>query len=92
MSETIIQLTGQLISLCLDPAGSKLRVREGSWEVLVSLALYHGIAPLLWWELKDRDLPAEVRAQLKTLYTANLIRNQELKTEQERVLAAPVFS
>jgi hypothetical protein len=58
-----------------------------SWENLISLAIHHGVAPLLWLNLKELNLPEEIRLQLRAVYVANQLRNRALRAEQEAVLA-----
>lgn len=82
------QRTRQLVSLCLTPAVSERPASREFWEELLSLALHHGVAPLLWSRLKDQELPRQVRSRLAGIYAANLVLNRALKAEQEKVLAA----
>ena len=88
MSKANLLAIRQLVSLCLDPAGTPRPADPESWEELVSLALYHGVAAFLGLKLNNLGVPQPVRARLRALYLTNLVRNQEMKAEQEKVLAA----
>ncbi len=88
LSRADLQATRELVSLCLDPTGTELATKRECWDELLPLALYHGVAPLLWSRLKNQELAHPVRVRLAGLYTANLVRNQQLKAQQEKVLAA----
>jgi hypothetical protein len=78
----------QLIALCVQPEDSSLPADDADWNALLPLALAHGVAPLLHVNLKNRDLPDPIRAQLRALYVWNSIRNEVLLTEQTRLTAA----
>ncbi len=61
-----------------------------NWEVVLESAFWHGIAPLLYNNLKDTQenhlIPREIMAQLRTAYHGNLARNMYLYTELKRIL------
>ena len=85
------QLTQQLVTVCFGPAPVKAELpsQGEGWDELIELALYHGVAPMLWTNLEVRaDLPESVRGRLAALYASNLTRNLALKREQETVRAA----
>jgi hypothetical protein len=53
----------------------------------VALAVFHGVAPLLWVRSREANLPAAVREQLRVLYATCTMRNEALAAETERILA-----
>ena len=56
------QLTQQLVTICFAPAEGELPSPGEGWDELIELALYHGVAPMLWTNLNVRaDLPESVR-------------------------------
>src|SRR3989304_7122244 len=61
-----------------------------NWEEVLESAFWHGIAPLLYNNLKDIQeshlIPREVMAQLRTAYHGNLARNMYLYAELKRIL------
>ena len=60
------------------------------WKEFLSSAFWHGVAPLVYRNLKDLQesliVPPEVMEQLKEAYYATLARNMLLYAELERVL------
>ncbi|MCF6157749.1 MAG: hypothetical protein E3K32_04090 [wastewater metagenome] len=63
-----------------------------NWEEVLASAFWHGIAPLLYHNLKHISknyyVPQEVMAQLRTAYQGNLARNMYLYAELKRSLEA----
>ena len=61
-----------------------------NWEEVLASAFWHGIAPLLYNNLKDIQeghlIPREVMDQLRTAYHGNLARNMYLYAELKRIL------
>ena len=61
-----------------------------NWEEILASAFWHGIAPLLYNNLKDIQeshlIPREIMYQLRTAYHGNLARRMYLYTELKRML------
>ncbi|MGE5443103.1 MAG: nucleotidyltransferase family protein [Ignavibacteriales bacterium] len=58
-----------------------------NWEEVLRSASWHGIAPLLYHNLKNiAGIPQEVMDQLKKAYYGNMARNMYLYTELRRIL------
>lgn len=61
-----------------------------NWEEVLASAFWHGIAPLLYNNLKDIQeghlIPREIMDQLRTAYHGNLARNMYLYAELKRIL------
>ena len=61
-----------------------------NWEEVLASAFWHGIAPLLYHNLKNISkghcIPQEVMDQLRTAYHGNLARNMYLYAELKRIL------
>ena len=77
-----------LLELCCASRAAELPATTDTWEEIINLALFHGVAPLLWVNLQQRCLPDGVRDRLSAIHAANLIRSLRLKDEEERVLTA----
>ncbi len=88
MTDVQLHSVRQLLALCTQPEISPLPLNEAEWNALLPLAPAHGVAPLLFIQLKDRELPERARAQLRALYVANSVRNEKLLAEQACLLAA----
>lgn len=78
--------TQLLVQFCFHPTTAELPPDDETWKSLISLALEHGIAPLLWLRLAGRDLPEGPRTKLRALYAANRIRNERALDEQTRIV------
>jgi hypothetical protein len=78
----------QLLALCIHPAECELPAGDAEWNALLPLALAHGVAPLLFVNLRERVLPVQVRDQLRHVYLSNSFRNEKLLAEQHRILEA----
>ena len=61
---------------------------DAAWNSLLPLALAHGVAPLLFANLRERVLPVQARDQLRHVYLSNSFRNEKLLAEQQRILDA----
>jgi putative nucleotidyltransferase-like protein len=58
-----------------------------NWEEVLKSASWHGIAPLLYHNLKELSgIPQEVNDQLKKAYYGNMARNMYLYAELGRIL------
>jgi hypothetical protein len=61
-----------------------------NWEEVLASAFWHGIAPLLYNNLKDIQesylIPREIMDQMRTAYHGNLARNMYLYAELKRIL------
>jgi hypothetical protein len=88
LSEENRRELNQLILLCSEGREHHLPADSEAWSDFISLAIHHGVAPLLWLNLKALDLPAEIHSRLRSVYAANLLRNRALRAEQVAVLAA----
>jgi hypothetical protein len=80
-------MVDSLIRVCLRAEDAPLPSGDAEWLRLIALATEHGVAPLLWIRLKERDLPAAARAQLKAIYMKNTLRADALRAEQTRIVA-----
>lgn len=87
MSAPELAALEQLVLLCLDAAGAPLPADESAWDELLPLAACHGVAPLLWVNLQQRELPSAVRARLWAVYALNCSRNRTLQAEWDNVRA-----
>jgi hypothetical protein len=84
--------------LALDPSpatGTTLQALISptlDWQQILDAAAWHGVAPLLYCNLKSLDsqthIPVPVLARLKRLYQDNLMRNMVLEPLLGRVLTA----
>jgi hypothetical protein len=77
-----------LATLCGAPRAAELPSSPGAWEEIISRAVFHGLAPLLWKNLRHHSLPEDVRNRLRAIYAANLFRNLRAEAEERRILAA----
>ena len=61
-----------------------------NWEEVLKSALWHRIAPLLYYNLKDIEendlIPREIMEELKKAYYGNLVRNTYLYAELKTIL------
>ncbi len=77
-----------MVALCAQPDGIALPTDEGGWAALLALALEHGVAPLLFANLRERVLPVDARDRLRHVYLTNAFRNDQLLAEQQRLVTA----
>jgi hypothetical protein len=77
-----------LLALCVRPADCDLPADAVEWDQVLRLALAHGVAPLLFANLRERVLPVRARDSLRLVYLANSFRNEKLLAEQQRILDA----
>ena len=89
-AETLTTLRACLCSL-LDPtlvpaAQTRITGTEDAWHSLLDLAKLHGTAPLLFAAIRDwPQVPADIHAELHTVYRRNGLRNTFLLYEYGRV-------
>jgi len=88
MSTDDARAAERLLACCVSPGECAIPADAPAWDELLPLALFHGVAPLLYANLKGHDLPEPIRAQLRSIYVANSRRNEQLLAEQARILAA----
>ncbi|MBN1261362.1 MAG: nucleotidyltransferase family protein [Anaerolineae bacterium] len=61
------------------------------WNAFLKLARYHDLAPWFHWQLHDIDtthIPASVKAQLKSAFYTNLLRNTRLQAALAQIATA----
>ena len=67
-----------------------LRSAAVPWKDVLALADHELLTPALWVRLRDRgwapDLPREIALQLRRRHAVNLIRNQRMRADLERVI------
>jgi hypothetical protein len=65
---------------------------EAQWRQLLALARFHGMAPLVFWQLATDDLlsaiPAPIAAACKDEYLQTLINNRRMQTIFQEVVSA----
>jgi hypothetical protein len=81
----------QLLDLWFAPQRARPTADSGEGNELIELAIFHGVAPLLWLQVRAQTqeslLPALTRGRLESLYRENCLRNLRLAAEQSRLLA-----
>jgi hypothetical protein len=77
-----------LVELCGAPRTAELPASMDAWDAVITLALFHRVAPLLWVNLQHRSVPDAVRDRLRAIYAVNLLRNLRAETEEQRIVAA----
>jgi hypothetical protein len=77
----------RLAQICLAAEDAEFPASASEWEGLVNSASARGVAGLLWLRAHGRDIPAEIREKLKTIYLRNLARGAELQREAARARA-----
>ncbi|MBI3663798.1 MAG: nucleotidyltransferase family protein [Acidobacteria bacterium] len=88
MSTANARAIRQLLAFCVRPGECELPANEAEWDALLPLALAHGVAPMLFANLRERVLPVRARDQLRLVYLSNSFRNEKLLAEQHRILDA----
>ena len=88
MTAVQLQALRQLLALCTQSENSPLPSGDAEWNSLLPLALSHGVAPLLFANLRERVLPVPARDQLRHVFLSNSIRNEKLLAEQQRIFDA----
>lgn len=84
MDSTSLNQTYRLMALCArverhprfdEQLACQLR-DFSAWETLPAQAELHGMGPLLWYHLRDAEIPAEARRALQGLYLRDRALNQ----------------
>lgn len=79
---TVPPTLGLLARLCAGSLSTG-QVADAAWPALISAALQHGVAPLLYLKTKQQPIPEAARTELRRLYRGNLARNLALDREGE---------